>query len=680
MSSSSSQRLTRATLASAITLALTACGGSTEMLNAVNAGAANQSSGGSSTSTSTTTTNPKANLAGTVADGYLVGAKVCLDLNRDKACGSDEPSATTGTGGAYTLDVPAGIDSAQYPIVVEVSESTIDEDDGKPVGKPYVLSAPPGKPEFVSPLTTMIHSTLEQNPNLTVEEAETQLKTNLGVTGTVSLFKDYVKEKHHGDTANEYKRIHTIAQVVANALEDNISEVKSAAQGAGLDPQKVFDKLVNLVVNKVIERLGSITQAVDERPVGEVAPPKVTISVDRDDVKKDIEELDRAAKIAAAAMRDILEGGINSYDAWTDCRPTSNGPACAWTIEHHRTGLAKDGAHLEQTSQHFDIASRTWTDMQLREDDEGGFALTPKGWISLAGDEAATINFNDDHTATVTLGQGSDVIKVKGAVLDIGGQALRAFLPTGKPEWFAEGQFSKGAKVYKWTFTQLHDLYEIHAWGEGETCGNGQSAESLGGNCNTVAGGSSVESKAPAAELKGVIYATAPTWSRELPALHLGERLRAVLIGDPNDLGKGGVVRFKEYAPVAPPGAFADEANINKEVRWELKTVHGQQIIEFPVPAYLRELASHLDGAPNAILAVHAGWVRLGAHTPKGFVHSEPSWNYNDVASEDLQAQFDAGADFFFEQRTPNPNQGGTPGEGQQPNGNSGTTGSNGDA
>lgn len=46
---------------------------------------------GSSDSNSTEVANDYVTLGGNVADGYLVGAKVCLDKNSNSKCDSDEP-------------------------------------------------------------------------------------------------------------------------------------------------------------------------------------------------------------------------------------------------------------------------------------------------------------------------------------------------------------------------------------------------------------------------------------------------------------------------------------------------------------------------------------------------------------------------------------------------------------
>lgn len=67
----------RSLLAMAVALGLTACGGG----------------GGSSDSTDNSSST--SSYTARAADGYLEGAVACLDLNSNKACDDDEPSAVT---------------------------------------------------------------------------------------------------------------------------------------------------------------------------------------------------------------------------------------------------------------------------------------------------------------------------------------------------------------------------------------------------------------------------------------------------------------------------------------------------------------------------------------------------------------------------------------------------------
>ena len=122
--------------------------------------------GGGSPSTDTTTPGggitPTVVLSGKVADGYLKDANVCLDINRNKICDFGEPSGISRAGGHYDLTATqAEVDA--YPVVVEViKDVTVDEDNpGAAVTKKYTLSAPAGKGDFVSPLTTMVQTKIE---------------------------------------------------------------------------------------------------------------------------------------------------------------------------------------------------------------------------------------------------------------------------------------------------------------------------------------------------------------------------------------------------------------------------------------------------------------------------------------------------------------------------------------
>jgi len=82
---------------------------------------------------------------GAVADGYLENAKVCLDMNINGKCDTNEPSTRTDANGQYQLTVNSQADADKYPVLVEVTTDTTDKDTGQAVSKPYSLMAPLGK-------------------------------------------------------------------------------------------------------------------------------------------------------------------------------------------------------------------------------------------------------------------------------------------------------------------------------------------------------------------------------------------------------------------------------------------------------------------------------------------------------------------------------------------------------
>ena len=111
-------------------------------------------SGGGSASSSSTI------IAGAVIDGYISGATVCLDLNRDLVCNVGEPSAMSGANGAYSIEVPAATDlsgRSTMHLVVTVPTTARDSDaPTAPISVPYTMLAPADMPTVISPLTTAV--------------------------------------------------------------------------------------------------------------------------------------------------------------------------------------------------------------------------------------------------------------------------------------------------------------------------------------------------------------------------------------------------------------------------------------------------------------------------------------------------------------------------------------------
>ena len=111
--------------------------------------------GGGSDATAPVAPVATTSLSGVVADGYLSGVKVYLDLNNNGIGDVGEPSATSDANGAYTLTGITVGDESKYPIVAEVPATSVDQDTSVAVGKPFTLSAPAGA-SFVSPMTTLV--------------------------------------------------------------------------------------------------------------------------------------------------------------------------------------------------------------------------------------------------------------------------------------------------------------------------------------------------------------------------------------------------------------------------------------------------------------------------------------------------------------------------------------------
>ncbi len=101
-------------LAIALAFSLSACGGDDDT-----------SITSTTPTTDTTVTKDAQNYAVKAIDGYLQGALVCLDTNKNAKCDVDsDPYDDQGNeSGEYNLEVPADINSADYKVLVEVIEA-----------------------------------------------------------------------------------------------------------------------------------------------------------------------------------------------------------------------------------------------------------------------------------------------------------------------------------------------------------------------------------------------------------------------------------------------------------------------------------------------------------------------------------------------------------------------------
>jgi len=250
-------------------------------------------------------------LSGIVSDGYIKGAIVCLDKNKNKKCDTGEPTATTGAGGSYSLEVSTA-DQARYPVIAVVGADAIDEDNpGQPIGNDYILTTPPGKHEVVSPLTTMINNELEKSPALGSDGAEAIIKQKLGyIPGdAVSLYADYVAAAQDTGNANQadYERLHTVAKVVARAVASNKDLVEGDLSGSAYTLDEVLDEVIDIIVAQVIAELATIAADVDAGTPVDTIAGNVTTGTSAASIEDDIAAQKVIADSSVATSADITE-------------------------------------------------------------------------------------------------------------------------------------------------------------------------------------------------------------------------------------------------------------------------------------------------------------------------------------------------------------------------------------
>jgi len=268
-------------------LLLSACGG----------GGGGEGGGDSSASSGSSSSGPVATtLAGRVADGYLVDAKVFLDRNNNRTYDNGEPTVQTTAGGVYELSVNPG-DGEMFPVVVQViAGKTVDADTNLPVDKGYSLESLPGHWEFVSPLTTMVALESGKSQILglqqTPQQIENIVRQRLGVSA-VSFYTDYVAASSGDDAAQDYQRAHRIARVVAGIMgtvQNTVEQIPGVAESSVMafmisDQVLAQDHLIRKVLNvdqNVTDLITTIVAGIDtgvldvnllERYIQQVATP-----------------------------------------------------------------------------------------------------------------------------------------------------------------------------------------------------------------------------------------------------------------------------------------------------------------------------------------------------------------------------------------------------------------------
>ena len=197
----------------------------------------------------TTGSNGAATFAGKVIDGYVAGAKVCIDLNSNAVCDTSEPSATTDSTGSYSFTYSGSV--AGMHIIAEVPVGAVDSDLGT-VTKTYSLFAPAASASVVTPLSTLVSSEMIANKS-TAAVAEQAVKTALNLTSISSLVGyDF---KSAGDTSTT-----AVAQVIVAAIANTSDTMKndSTYQTANISAGDTIKQAITQVKNNILPQVMNV--------------------------------------------------------------------------------------------------------------------------------------------------------------------------------------------------------------------------------------------------------------------------------------------------------------------------------------------------------------------------------------------------------------------------------------
>lgn len=409
-------------------------------------------------------------LSGKAADGYLINAVACLDVNSNSVCDSGEPSSRTDNDGAFSFEASAS-DIAAYPVVVRaIANETIDSDNpDTAITRSFSLAAPAGS-SFVSPLTTLIYNVQRDNPALSNEAAKERVKSQFGLD--IDPTSDYIAS---GNTS-----AHEVAQKITKVVA-NAEEKARADAGAALTDDK-FGAVLSAIMDDVFEQSDSIiaAQSDEELPVLDVVP--------EGGIDELVAEEESEASATVVVMADLFSAGF--YDVYFEDETTDRYTQVFPT----RYPVKVDGGILKDSLNEF-FEDGIW---KVEEDEDGDFnvVLTSDGWVTDDGDCSVVIE--GDKSRLICKGDSvliaaSEVLlsgrPVKSELLSVLGQSrdnLDVDLISGVETQINSitTTFGEDAKGYLFAFTERTDYAELDCY---------TTIENDLGSCSTVDGADSLD-------------------------------------------------------------------------------------------------------------------------------------------------------------------------------------------
>ncbi|MCC8393127.1 alkaline phosphatase family protein [Paraburkholderia sp. MMS20-SJTR3] len=165
--------------------------GTFALLTAIGLAAGLAACGDSVDSTPQASVDKTPQVAGQVLGSYIQNAKVCLDLNDNGKCDSDEPSAVSDAKGKFSIGDKSG--GAWKNIVADLTNARENDANGNDMGTKFgngaFFLAPNGATGSVSAITTQLAQLVAGGA--TLSDAKTTLATKFGGVSTDKLLADF---------------------------------------------------------------------------------------------------------------------------------------------------------------------------------------------------------------------------------------------------------------------------------------------------------------------------------------------------------------------------------------------------------------------------------------------------------------------------------------------------------
>ena len=565
----------------------------------------------------TPATVERISFSGLVADGYLVDATVCLDLNDNKECDASEPTATSSTGGSFTITEATQAEVDAHALIVEVVPGTTTDEDkpNTPLTQKLTLSAPAGF-SFVSPLSTMVQNEVEGGKDLTT--AQTSVQEKLGTT--LDLNEDYIAAQEDTSLSasdrEEFEKLHQVAQVTAKVIADNIENLEDAAQQNNIS----LDDLLSTIVDQVFIALDDITVQVELiaaddnidfnlETIADIAQEvdEELVNLNPDTIEQQVEQNKAEAGALPTSLAAVFKGeGISYFFTQRNQGSVS--------ADYGNLRIDGDGNSIEENFR--------WDGGVFVEnindgfDDNVGYILTSNGWQAVPGgfNTLGTFVAKDDGSVDLVRADGLYIQRFNAIEVDLAGinaAVVMNSLDGGDGIWGeylpSDLLFPAGSKGYEAVDNGSDEPYIVNDYSD---C---SSAERVGGLCNFThvqqgAAATASNSNGPVATLAEIVVG--------LPFVPAGVAI------DANNI-KGAIIAYGEagnvLAEVVSGGVVnyyvLGQAGINKlgSSSWSQLTMGGDTIYVLEPILPLNNYDSQFENA-RPILAVIEGFVRNGSH------------------------------------------------------------------
>ncbi len=396
-------------------------------------------------------------IAGTVIDGYIEGATVCLDTDANMACDTGEPSAPSAKDGSYKLDTSA-LTTAQIQaahLLTVVPTTAKDADDGgktlAEAGKSgFSLMAPAiaylkadggsVTGAVISPLTTLVaHDIITSQTTLATAQAN--VRARLGMASDADLNQDFVA-KNDG-ALHEKAQILTVAlgNVKAEALKVTGTTDKEALLSAVQYLQTQFTGLKAAfdAAKKADTMATPVALVKTALATGAAKPEVATLLVEAKKITN---------SIASSAVA-LIEQGF--YQAEVCAQNDANCTPNYWKVQ---------GAAGKVTSEtDYQLIAGVWQKQTLS---YGNFILTSKGWVKendCASGQSATYSANSSGVTTVTSCAGTTE-RITARTVDAAGKTL-SDLGLNPPTGFENTTMPAGSQLYWLDFANTDDKYDL---------------------------------------------------------------------------------------------------------------------------------------------------------------------------------------------------------------------------